>query len=821
MSRQNTKNATQPTLPFLIHQVSSEDKDYPASELLSTTSASRGWQTQHFAQFPQSLVVRFPKKMQLQSLQYLSHQCKIASKVEVYIALSGQGGAEPSFKKLGYFTLSNNETSKYQSRELKTVYIDAPVQFVKFVFQAPYANSINFFNQVGVISLSFFGTEIGAGPGALQGLTATEPSRAKAKPQTEHSLGGVDAKVQELIDRLEAEKKQAAMNEDYARANELKEQILKLKDQGELVARLEAQKQALVDAEDYRGAEEIKREIERLTGQKSASSKQNSNDLVMTENRGSRGRNLQRDESEKRGNNFLDPINEFDIDQPSTVQQQAMSRNNRPQNGPGRGNQRTDSAGQYTDSNDLPIPTAVNKPGSRQPPVDEYADQADDQNPGEVSQKRLQDFDHLSNFFDKSYLTEAFSTVTQSRILATEKLLSELDQLSQSPNKYKPRMCLPSDLAEIVLSCWKLVLVLWKERATQIAQNCNQIIDILLTLSGVKSVQSYLKNDASFKQALDLFFDTLQDKIGEGKYIDDFQWCERAVAELVNNGFITADDAVERLIGRQASKGRNPNNAALITGRLIVLQELVNDLISKLKMGLNKAVSYGVENIENANKGVRDQCNKLIVEIAKHMGQERTIKLLEQAKIKKRNLEYLITQFTQNEDDLDADQTGYGQPSHSQPTAGRQSAEDEIPEELEHENAHSQEDLPACQFCHLTDTSFANEDNMAIHLYKTCKALMICDECHQVIEITELNHHLLNECKNSESFTQCTRCLKAIPNESIQAHVSKLTCKLMRPDQKFPRCPLCLIDIPLKDNDWTETLRTHYVDQGCPNNPRN
>ena len=53
----------------------------------------------------------------LQQLQFLSHQCKIASRIELYACLPtfGVGSAEPEirYKKLGYLSLDPNERSNY------------------------------------------------------------------------------------------------------------------------------------------------------------------------------------------------------------------------------------------------------------------------------------------------------------------------------------------------------------------------------------------------------------------------------------------------------------------------------------------------------------------------------------------------------------------------------------------------------------------------------------------------------------------------------------------------------------------------------------
>lgn len=72
---------------------------------------------------------------------------------------------EIKYKKLGYLSLDSNEKSGFQARELKSVYIDTPCMYMKFVLQKCYVNKFNIFNQVGLVALSVFGEPLDAPPG--------------------------------------------------------------------------------------------------------------------------------------------------------------------------------------------------------------------------------------------------------------------------------------------------------------------------------------------------------------------------------------------------------------------------------------------------------------------------------------------------------------------------------------------------------------------------------------------------------------------------------------------------------------------------------
>ena len=117
-------------LGYKVSAASSEDSSHPARELQGFHAHSRGWQSSHWCEYPQALVLQFQGRVCVQQVQLLSHQFKIASQVELFIGTlphgdepSASGQAAANFVRLGHFSLDSNERSKYQARELKTVYV--------------------------------------------------------------------------------------------------------------------------------------------------------------------------------------------------------------------------------------------------------------------------------------------------------------------------------------------------------------------------------------------------------------------------------------------------------------------------------------------------------------------------------------------------------------------------------------------------------------------------------------------------------------------------------------------------------------------------
>jgi centrosomal protein CEP104 len=98
-----------------------------------------------------------------------------------------------------------------------------------------------------------------------------------------------------------------------------------------------------------------------------------------------------------------------------------------------------------------------------------------------------------------------------------------------------------------------------------------------------------------------------------------------------------------------------------------------------------------------------------------------------------------------------------------------------------------------CQFCGRQDPSFTPEA-LDVHYWRDCPMLCQCEFCDQVIEISQLRAHMLEECE------------KGAPAQAKAGEIS--------PHQ----CPLCRADVrQAEDQDWRE----HLLAVGCPCNPRN
>ena len=97
-------------------------------------------------------MLRFEGQVSVQQVQLLSHQIKIASRVELFMGRLPPGTAAPrtgvtgiAFSRLGHFSLDSNERSSFSARELKTVYVPQASEgtFLRLVLHKCHVNEHN------------------------------------------------------------------------------------------------------------------------------------------------------------------------------------------------------------------------------------------------------------------------------------------------------------------------------------------------------------------------------------------------------------------------------------------------------------------------------------------------------------------------------------------------------------------------------------------------------------------------------------------------------------------------------------------------------
>lgn len=203
----------------------------------------------------------------MQYIQFLSHQCKIASKVEIFTCLPKDAhlkagvdyAVHPSdlkFNKVGYFFFNSNETSNFERRELKTVVLgEFKALYIKVVMHKCHVNQKNIYSQIGLIALSVFGEAV---PSNALGKVTTGTGEAPVGFQELEFNMQFDEETLNRLRMLQKARDRAEKNEDYTEAKKLNDAISDLKRVGINLQKLEERKAIAVKNKDYDSAQILK-----------------------------------------------------------------------------------------------------------------------------------------------------------------------------------------------------------------------------------------------------------------------------------------------------------------------------------------------------------------------------------------------------------------------------------------------------------------------------------------------------------------------------------------------------------------------------------
>ncbi len=128
------------------------------------------WPLCRFSQYPQDLTLRLEAPARLAQIQLLSHEFKIAAKVELLVGAFDSAGAaataagmavtgtppppaaadpaKASWRRLGFLSFDANDKSSYSARELKSVALSGTAaHLLRLVFHRCHANAANIYGQ--------------------------------------------------------------------------------------------------------------------------------------------------------------------------------------------------------------------------------------------------------------------------------------------------------------------------------------------------------------------------------------------------------------------------------------------------------------------------------------------------------------------------------------------------------------------------------------------------------------------------------------------------------------------------------------------------
>lgn len=217
-------------------------------------------------------------------LSVLSHESLISKKVEVHLKLVDPelvdqrksdfvlNPSQIQFSKLGYFCFGSNDSTDFQSREMKSIQVDTICSYIKLICWHNFKNDQNIFGQVSLAQVKITGdllinslykqprsqmTHQDPSMASVAGAARiSNPQSLEAQRQDLESL--MDPDIKNRLRMIDEARKRAERNEDFQEAKMLLHAHQNLYQVGAQLLKLEERKVIAVKNLDYDSAEMIK-----------------------------------------------------------------------------------------------------------------------------------------------------------------------------------------------------------------------------------------------------------------------------------------------------------------------------------------------------------------------------------------------------------------------------------------------------------------------------------------------------------------------------------------------------------------------------------
>ena len=820
---------------------------------MNRTPFSRGWLSSRFCNYPQELLIEFQKPIKMREIQFLSHQYSIASKIEIFI-LPPQS---EKFKKIGYLTLDSNERSNFQARELKTVYTDYFCTRVKFNLLRCHQNSHNIYSQVGLIGLSI----LGEFPSIMN-----EKNNFEGTEKLEDEMM-YDPATLKRLKNLYIAKKKAVDLEDFDEAKRIKVAIDSLKSVSRSLIQLEERKKIAIKNDDFDAAKLIKYEIDRLRNmvaraninetnrriekEQNINNLKNPNPLQLPPGYPNSGDKITMFNTGKQKD--YQPINnEYEMDNDEDIYR---IRNNINQGykleDPNKMNKILEmqeaqamQANQNTQQNKINEPDPFNQGAKGVIDVDNQRVGGKGLNFSEMVEQQLRRAgqsgmgDGEGNIDDEQLSAEAYKYAEPLIPVLTFDLIkllfaqqwkvkeSGFNRLNKEIKDYPNSSLLGSKSPEeIVVACLGACAYVLRSNISQSLLAAMDLINSLFNKFSNIKPEGILKGD--FDKYVHDCIRLLIDHIGDPN-IKLKERIENTLLEFGNYSIIGSRILFEHIISGQIKKNL-VNSKNHLAGRYNFLHRLIQNFgYNENEVPLDTIMTYAIKGYTNPQVAVRDAALSLIVILYKFAGDKIRPFYANLRPAQINNIEDNIAQNDElNEPVNDNDQINEDiiEPGDYNINNNINNTEDEMvnnsqmlskEQQNEYSMGNNDDTEHTCQYCGFFNPTFTAEQ-IDMHQFKECPMLLPCFKCNQIVEISGLNYHFLNECAQKKQFKQCPRCKEAVLLKDYEAHVADKSCNQFKSPNICNRCPLCHNDItPSGKVGW----EIHLLEQMCPNNPR-
>lgn len=225
----------QKNLHYTVASCSSETDANPVSNIINPSPHSNGWISLPNVSFPQELILDFGTTVCVAELKFVSHQTKIASHTNLYVAKDAPSYNRANYKIIDSFKFTDNRSNNYKTREIRVAHLPyMKFRFLKLSMTGVHENKYNKGNQIGLIS-----------------VTAT----GYCCDETYES---------EEIAYHEVAKQNAADHDDFDLARKIKQQIDSIRESRAALVDIRSKKMEAIQNEDYDLAKQLKHQEQKI-----------------------------------------------------------------------------------------------------------------------------------------------------------------------------------------------------------------------------------------------------------------------------------------------------------------------------------------------------------------------------------------------------------------------------------------------------------------------------------------------------------------------------------------------------------------------------
>ncbi|KAI8914250.1 hypothetical protein EDD86DRAFT_198858 [Gorgonomyces haynaldii] len=778
-----------------------------------------GWQSERFCQYPQQLVVQFNHLSRLSKIQILCHHYKIPTRIEL---LYSDQATNHGLKPMGYISMGDNKDKDYKVRELKTIHVDCVAKSLQLVFHKCHVNHLNLYNQVGIVALNVIGepiADIAATDSLLENpvLKGMISRSVDDDPMTLHDLGFTMEHDRFLVKAIAAvvkEKEICVRNDDFAQARVLKQLQENFTQQGKELSTLLVRKAQVVQLEDYESAMQYQQKIqsikERLMQRLTESGfrvDKNGTILVPSETQGfdpvssDKEPDFMPTSRKTRKSAFSPEPVKYQYDQ--RVRSPEYTRIKSPDPVFNRVKSPIRDASPVRQSSPARQPSPVRRSPERKPTekvqIDSQAEEIEEVEEREPSPDIMESRDSQQKPLNVDDIPIKRRTPIPDDTQSSRQYLSPMPDEDQEPLPLDPLTEEQEETYALALSVFgeetlaQLLSLHWSHKSVGI----QQVMSLLKakvdneTMRATFQVIGFLMDDGrepAAKMTLELLSKLLQSCKSDSQVIPQLkpligplwlkcadmkprvaQLAARVVEKMSQQFHQEGATVLPLLIKNDPAKPLEGLPWKHIKTRLEIVQSLVktfgfSDAKNPKACGWssNDLTKFCKPFLEHTNDKVRSQALSLMAFI------------ISQSNKDKLNTEQLRPQTVQTlQSELDKLMGSKSvQLQRQQTPKKRIPSQQEKPAETMDEHLQS-----SCVFCGLKKRDFEDEDKLDEHYWNECPLLMQCPQCHQAVEIVDLNQHLLKECESRNKMRSCPRCKQVLLKETVNQHIKDKQCK--------------------------------------------